>query len=57
MMQWRIYVARHPVKHKYIVGAEDQMLCALKTTVKSFCGVSAPVAAPSIQLLLLSLWQ
>jgi hypothetical protein len=31
MMQWWIYFAKHLVKRKYIIGAEDGMLCAVKS--------------------------
>jgi len=32
MMQWRIYFAKHLVKRKSIVDADDRMLCAVKST-------------------------
>jgi hypothetical protein len=32
MMQWRMYFAKHLVKRKYIVDAEDLILCAVKST-------------------------
>ena len=44
-MQWLIYFAKHLVKHKYIVDADDRMLCAVKSTGR-FSAASRSLSPP-----------